>query len=237
MRKGRDTEREKERKAGDSAKQFVSAFPGMNNGKVRSIHKRGTVLFTEGQPASGVYVIRSGRAKLSISSAQGQVLILRVVQEGQLIGVNSVLNGFPSEFTAETLERCQTEFIPSADFVAMQTLSKHFNEFVMRELGSEVSDLIEKSRMILLSQTAAEKLARLLLLWCDESGVGEACDVAVHNRFTHEEVAQMICSSRETVTRLLSEFSKRRLIRLTGNTILIRDRAALEGFTKRRKLH
>ena len=232
MRKGQDFRGDRGEKTGDQ--RSANNFPRLSNGKKTSIHNRGTVLFTEGQPASGVYIIRSGRAKLSISSAHGQVLILRIVQEGQLIGVTSVLSGFPSEFTAETLERCQTEFIPSADFFAMQLLNKDFNEFVLRELGTEVSDSIEKLRMILLSQTAAEKLARLLLKWCDECGVSEARGVSVLNTFTHEEVAQMICTSRETVTRLLGEFSKRRLVRLTGNTILIRDRTALETIAKRK---
>ncbi len=46
--------------------------------------------------------------------------------------------------------------------------------------------------------------------------------------FTHEEIAQMICSSRETVTRLLATLSRRQIIRITSDSILIRDRAALE---------
>jgi CRP/FNR family cyclic AMP-dependent transcriptional regulator len=64
---------------------------------------------------------------------------------------------------------------------------------------------------VVLARSSAGKLARLL-----------------RSSMTHEEIAQMIGSSRETVTRLLSELKKKELIRLEGSTLVIRNRTALE---------
>jgi CRP/FNR family transcriptional regulator, cyclic AMP receptor protein len=70
----------------------------------------------------------------------------------------------------------------------------------------------------------------LLLSWSGhrewESGVSE---VRIRSSLTHEEIAQMIGSSRETVTRLLSELKKKELIRLEGSTLVICNRLALEA--------
>src|SRR5688572_18135826 len=75
----------------------------MNN-TLSSLHRRGAVLFSEGQQARGVYVLRAGRAKVSISSSEGKVWILRIAQPGDLLGLNSALKDSPYEATVEAIE-------------------------------------------------------------------------------------------------------------------------------------
>jgi CRP/FNR family transcriptional regulator len=74
---------------------------------------------------------------------------------------------------------------------------------------------------LLLPQTADARLAKLLLEWSEDAP-------QITKSFTHEEIAQMICSSRETVTRLLANLNRRRIIGVTSDSILISDRAALQ---------
>jgi CRP/FNR family transcriptional regulator len=105
--------------------------------------------------------------------------------------------------------------------------SKDVSDEVLHALKQELTELLERTRLLLLSETAAEKLARLLLKWANEDGNVVAGGIRVNINFTHEEVAQMICMSRETVTRLFGEFSRRGLIEFDGNTIFLRDRLAL----------
>jgi CRP-like cAMP-binding protein len=78
-----------------------------------------------------------------------------------------------------------------------------------------------------LSQSAAEKLARLLIRWCDEVGKSTPQGIRVNPGLTHEEMGQMICTSRETVTRLLNEFRRQSIVHLARNSILVRNRQAL----------
>jgi CRP/FNR family transcriptional regulator, cyclic AMP receptor protein len=82
----------------------------------------------------------------------------------------------------------------------------------------------------LLARSSAGKLARLLLSWEGRrEWKGGASEVRIRSSLTHEEIAQMLGSSRETVTRLLSELKKKELIRLEGSTLVIRNRTALEA--------
>jgi CRP/FNR family cyclic AMP-dependent transcriptional regulator len=79
-----------------------------------------------------------------------------------------------------------------------------------------------------LARSSSGKLARLLLS-CAPTGIQASEELHLRSSMTHEEMAQRIGSSRETVTRLLSDLKKKRLIRLEGATLVIRDRTGLEA--------
>jgi CRP/FNR family cyclic AMP-dependent transcriptional regulator len=207
----------------------VESLRDFGSAKLSTIHPRGTRLFTEGQQVQGVYLVVAGAVKVSISSAQGRVLILRIARPGDLLGVKSTLLGLPYEATAETLRQCRTVFIPQAEFISLHNRDEQLRQAVLGALGGYVSSLIEATRRLMLSETAAEKLAGLLLKWCDEHGVVEPRGIRVRNDFTQEEMANMICTSRETVTRLLGEFSKHGLIQMAANNVFINNRRGLES--------
>ena len=80
---------------------------------------------------------------------------------------------------------------------------------------------------LILSRSSTGKLARLLLSSSSREAQ-QAAETRLHSAMTHEEMAQRIGSSRETVTRLLSDLKKKRLIRIDGATLVIRNRTALE---------
>jgi CRP/FNR family cyclic AMP-dependent transcriptional regulator len=95
-----------------------------------------------------------------------------------------------------------------------------------REFQSAYRDIHE----LVLARSSAGKLARLLLSWSDARERDSACrEIRIRSSMTHEEIAQMIGPSRETVTRLLSELKKKELICLEGSTLVIRNRPALEA--------
>ena len=189
-----------------------------------SVHGRGKVLFAEGEPARGAYILRSGRAAVSISSSEGRVVILRMAQPGDVLGLNSVLRGAPCETTVKTLESCRTDFIPRADLMELVKTSQPGNQAILKILSHESTQLTARMRAILLAQSASARLAKLLLEWSEQSE-------RIDRVFTHEEIAQMICSSRETVTRLLTSMSRRKIVQITPDSIVVRDRAALEAIT------
>jgi CRP/FNR family transcriptional regulator len=80
---------------------------------------------------------------------------------------------------------------------------------------------------LLLASSSTAKLARLLLSWVADEPRNR--ELRVNNNFTHGEMAQMIGSSRETVTRLLSDLRRKELIRLEGSTLIIPNRIALQA--------
>ena len=140
---------------------------------------------------------------------------------GDVLGLNSVLRSSTYDATVKALEPCRTDFIPRAELMELMGRSQAGTQAILKILSHELNELTARTRSLLLPQTVRARLAKLMLEWGTQS-------VRIDRVFTHEEIAQMICSSRETVTRLLASLSRRRIIEVTSESILIRDHAALE---------
>ena len=199
-----------------------------NISNLNSLHGRGEVLFAEGELVRGIYVLRTGRATVSISSSEGRVVILRIAEAGDVLGLNAVLRSSSYNATVTTIEACRTQFISRAHLVDIMERSQSGAYAISQILSRELTELTDRARSLLLPQTANARLAKLLLEWCKKSEADQARPVRIDRSFTQEQIAQMICSSRETVTRLLGSFTKRQIILISSDSILIRDRPALE---------
>ncbi|HEY3580638.1 MAG TPA: Crp/Fnr family transcriptional regulator [Pyrinomonadaceae bacterium] len=207
---------------------FLHAIHASNISDLNSLHARGSVLFAEGEPARGVYILRTGRATVSIASSEGRIVMLRLARPGDVLGLNSVLRNCPYDTTVKTLEPCRTDFISRLELIDLMRQSEAGTQAVLNVLSRELTELTDRAKLLLLPQTVRGRLARLLLEWSKANNSDALHPVRLDKVFTHEEIAQMICSSRETVTRLLAHFSKQQVIRITSDSILIRDRDALE---------
>jgi len=206
---------------GADFRSLLQAIHSSNISNLSLVHPRGKVLFAEGEPARGVFILRTGRAATSISSSEGRLVILRIAQAGDVLGLNSVLRNASYNTTIKTIESCRTEFIPRKELVDLMERNQPTAQAIAQLLSREVAELTNRARSLLLPQTASAKLAKLLLEWSEHAP-------HITKSFTHEDLAHMICSSRETVTRLLASLNRRRIIRVTPDNILISDRAALQ---------
>ncbi|HZQ25000.1 MAG TPA: Crp/Fnr family transcriptional regulator [Terriglobales bacterium] len=195
--------------------------------KYASSFPQSAVLFVEGQAARGVYIVCSGRVKLSTTSRDGKTLILRIAEAGEVLGLHATVSGKPYELTAEALQPSQLDFIRRDDF--LKFLQNHADACLhaAQHLSQNCQSAYEMIRSLGLSHSVSEKLARLLLEW---AGDGEPTKdgIRIKVALTHEEIAQLIGTSRETVTRVLGEFRDKNLAQLRGSTLLIRNKAALE---------
>jgi len=207
----------------------ISEARGLKNRKLTKYYPRGSVLFVEGQRPRGVYVLCEGRAKVSIASAAGKTLVLRIALPGELLGMNATLTGEAYGATVETLERCRIDFIAREDVLKVLDRDKRACLGVAQALSRKLSGVVDHTRLLFLSKSASEKLARLLVRWCDEQGQRTAQGIRIDSGLTHEEMAQMICASRETVTRVLGEFKRKDILSLADKAIFVRNRKALES--------
>src|SRR5216684_111582 len=191
-------------------------------------YPKGATLFVEGQAPRGVFILCTGRVKLSTSSADGKTLILRVSEPGEVLGLPATVTGKPYELTADVIEPTQANFISRQDFLLFLREHGEAALRVAQQLGETYHSAIAEMRTIGLSHSAGEKLARFLLDLTteDDSGKGE---IKLTLTLTHEEIAQMIGASRETVTRLFSDFKKKQLLQIKGSTVIIKNRAGLES--------
>ena len=194
-----------------------------------SVMPAGAVLFVEGQTPRGVFILCSGMVKLSTTSKEGKVLILKQAEAGEVLGLSAVIAGEPFELTAETAGPCQINFIEREALVRLIEKNGEFGLHASQALSREFQSAYRDIHDLVLARSSAGKLARLLLSWTPIREQFEPPEIRVRASLTHEEMAQMIGSSRETVTRLLSDLKKKEFIRLDGSTLVIRNRTALEA--------
>ncbi len=192
----------------------------------KQTYPAGSLLFAEGQTPRGILVLCSGRVKLSTTSREGKVLILKVAAPGEVLGLSAVLSGVCFEATAETVTPCRVNFVGRDAFVSFLGRSGEAGLRAARAVSKEYQDACLEIQEILLAPSSAGKLAKLLLSWADGNGNGR--EPRVRSMLTHEEMAQMIGASRETVTRVMTQLKRKQLIRLEGSTLVIRNRTGLE---------
>jgi CRP/FNR family cyclic AMP-dependent transcriptional regulator len=190
-------------------------------------YPKGAALFVEGQPSRGVFNLCAGHVKLSTSSADGKTLILSISEPGDVLGLPATISGRPYEVSADVIEPAKTDFIPRSDFL---NFLREFGEAALRvaqELSETYQTAVAEMRTISLSHSAGEKLARFILDWGahhpSEDGM-----IRFSLPLTHEEIAQMIGASRETVTRLFADMKRKNLLCVKGSSITIQDKPGLE---------
>jgi CRP/FNR family transcriptional regulator len=197
--------------------------------KSTATYPKGALLFVEKQDARGIYVLCEGEVKLSISSPEGKVLIMRIARAGELLGLMAAMANLPYEVTAETIHPCQVAFVRREDFLRFLAKHPEASQNAVKQMGSQYRGACEQLRTVGLSASAQEKLARLLLTWSE--GIQQTKEgTRIKLPLTHEEIAEFIGITRETVTRTLSHFKVKHLVAIQGSTLMIPNRAALENY-------
>jgi len=195
--------------------------------KSSSAYPESAILFLEKQESRGVFVLCEGEVKLSISSSEGKTLILRIAKPGEILGLMAVLSGKSYEVTAETLRPSQIAFVRSDDFIRFVGQHPEASQGIVKQLSSNYRGACEQLRTVGLLTSAPQKLAKLLLDW-SAAAEPRTPGTRITMPLTHEEIAEFIGSTRETVTRTLSNFRVRQLVTLKGSSLMISDRAGLE---------
>jgi CRP/FNR family cyclic AMP-dependent transcriptional regulator len=204
-----------------------AALEKLNEIKATAHYPKSAMLFVEGQQPRGVFVLCSGRAKLSASSRKGKTVITAMAGPGDVLGLSATISNHPYEVTVEMVEPGQANFIARNSL--LEFLKEH-GEVTLRvaeQLSRNYYAAHESIRMLGLAASPAERLATLLLSWAKTSNHKDAPQLQL--TLTHEEIAEMIGATRETVSRLFSDFKKKQLIQMNGATLVIADKAAMEN--------
>jgi len=204
-----------------------TALQAFESIKYATAYPQKGVLFVEGQMPRGIFVLCKGRVKLSINSPSGRTDIVKLVEPGEVLGMSATISGKPYQVTAETIDPCQVNFVKRDDFLRFLKDDVEACFKVAEQLSEKYHNACKEAGSLGLSHSAAEKLAKLLLEWSAKAGDGSKAEPRLKLRLTHEEIAQMIGTSRETVTRLFAEMKKHQIVQSKGSTLVIRNTSAL----------
>jgi CRP/FNR family cyclic AMP-dependent transcriptional regulator len=205
-----------------------NAVQRLNEITSAAVYPRASMLFIEGQRGRGVFVLCTGRAKLSTTSREGKTIITKISDHGDVLGLNATISDRPYEVTAEMVEPGQ------ANFIKAESLLQFLHDYgevalrVAQQLSRDYYSAYDGIRTLGLSSSPGQRFAKLLLGWSAERGDSSNA-LRLHLLLTHGEIAEMIGTTRETVSRLFSEFRVKHLIQAKGSNLVILNKTALEG--------
>lgn len=121
-------------------------------------YPRGSVLFAEGRPVRGIYILCDGRAKLSICSDAGKRLTLRIAGQGEVLGLGASLSNTPYEITAELLDNSQVVFVRRKDLLKFLREHREVCLQVVRMLSQDLHGAYERVRTIGMIRTRRPRM-------------------------------------------------------------------------------
>ena len=208
---------------GETLSEFLAIAPEVS-------HSRSETLFVEGETPKYVFLICSGRVKLTVTSREGRTAILRIAGAGEILGLSPAMSGTPHETTAEAVELCRVKAIRVSEFLNFLQKYPEASREATRCLLHDYRVVLNNVCRLALPNTVAGRLATLLLEWLD---CHHTCSSSTNDRrfivaLTQEEIASMANTSRETVSRVLNQFQQDKLISIKGAAVTILQPKALE---------
>lgn len=183
----------------------------------RTSYKRNAVLMTEGETGETLFIIVSGSAKVFVSDDNGDEMVLYIKGAGEYIGDIALLDDAPRSASVTTLEKTVVYGISKDDFLAVLRNNLDISMAIIRSLTRRLRHETDSVRSL-----ALESVYRRLASKLDELSVTTDDGVRIlPRRFSHQELSSMIGSSREMVTKVLSELTKGDYIELRDNRIAI----------------
>jgi len=152
----------------------------------------------------------------------------RVAHPGEILGLSEAMLGSPYEFTAETLYPCKIALIRREDLLRFLTQYPQAYRCIAEELTSQFHAACEQLRTVGLSSSVPSRLAKLILVW-GSNGQQIKQRARISLPLTHEQIAEFIGTTRETVSRTLGDFKDRNLVTRQGSMLTIPSMAALEN--------
>jgi len=136
----------------------INVLEALDSVKATIVCPRNTVLFREGQPARGVFVLCEGRAKLSVCSESGKRLTLHVAIPGEVLGLSAALSGGPYEVTAELLDDARVAMVKRKELLSFLREHREACLHVVDLLSQDLHIAYERVRSVGLGRTRRSRV-------------------------------------------------------------------------------
>lgn len=209
---------------------LLAGLTAADDARVRAAAQRRTcrarqALFRQDERAEALFLVESGRVKLTQLTPSGQEIIVRLAGPGELIAAIAVLDGRPYPFTATALEPTEVLLWPRAALSELFRSLPRFQANVIEVVGAHTREMLDRFRE-LATEPVPRRLARAVLRVVRLGGRAEGTAVRLE-RITQQDLADMAATTLYTVSRILSEWEGRRLVETGRGKLLVRDRDAL----------
>jgi CRP/FNR family cyclic AMP-dependent transcriptional regulator len=188
----------------------------------------GSIVFAEGQASRSVSVVCDGRVKLTASSRDGKTLLVKIAKPGDVLGLSAALSNTLYEVTAQAIEPTQIKTFDQKDFLHFIRRHVEGSLHAAESLSNEYRSALADACRLALSSSIAGRVAHLLLELAVQSETASNVQPEIHMSLKHEDIASMLGSSRESVTRVLNNLRRKGIISIKGPKLTILRKEALE---------
>ena len=184
--------------------------------------EREQVILTQEESGESLYFIAEGRVRVVLYGEDGKEITLSTLREGEFFGEMALIDGEPRSASVVAVDNSTLLVISRQNFLG---LIKKYPRVALVFL-SEMSRRLRKADEMIGSLALLDvsgRVARFLLDLGKAEGQEERGGIVVPNRPTHQEIASRIGTTRETVTRVLSELQSRGFITMKGKKVIIHE--------------
>ena len=206
----------------------VPLFEGLNDNELGALSQMATlrpfprerVVIMAEEEGDTLFVIHSGQVKVSIVSEDGREVILSILSAGDFFGEMSLLDGNPRSANVTTMQETELLMLRRSDFVRLIQNAPHIAVKLLSVLAGRLRKTDRQIEGLALSDVTG-RITQTLLQLADEHGTPTPEGILVRNRPTHQDLANMSGTTRETVSRVLKRLENQGYIAAKGKDLLI----------------
>jgi len=195
--------------------------------------RRGEVIFHIGDPGDALFVIVSGEVKISLPSETGDEAILATLRDGDVFGELALLDGAPRSASATAISPTEAVVLPRERFRELIATEAGVRDALLASIAGELRRLtmhVEELHFLDITGRLAAQLVRL----AREGGtVGSDGAIRLRTNLTQGDLAAMVGCTRQSVNKLLGQFTDAGLLRLERDAIIVTDLDGLRATSRR----
>lgn len=198
------------------------------NGHTPVLYRKKSFLFHEEDPSAFVYIIKKGRVRLTSFRSDGSEKQFFIAEEGCICGEHGCLMHHPHQSSAVAIVDAEIYRISTQELEQAMQQNWQLASLIMQVLCRKNSILTNMVLELSFTQSI-QRIAQLLINLTRQYGVEEKSGCRINIRFTHQDVASMINTSRVTVSNIFTIFYERGLLKKEGGCFILCDPEAMEA--------
>lgn len=192
---------------------------------------KGQTLVRSGEPASGVYCIKKGKVKAFLTGSKNRQFILRMVGEGELIGLSGIMNNDMYNCSSVAMEHVTTCFIPMADLKKVIENEPVIREKIMKDLYGRLR-LMEQRVVNVSKKSVREQLAELLISGSEAVKLNETGEN--YSKYSLSDLASIMGTNRNYLYKVLADLTDKNVISVQNRRLVVNNMAALSRIARGR---
>lgn len=189
---------------------------------VKKTIQKNAVIFSPGDPGTHIYYVVSGRIKIYSLAREGREVIYWFCTPKDFFGLAELCGGAQRTVFAEAVEKTELLCIGQRDFEELIQRNPEMSFALMRVFGSRIRKAHDTIKDLVTCDVRS-RVAQLITKLGKVVGVQSEKGIELRNKFTHQEMADMIGATRTTVTEVISSFKRQGLIQYEAGKITILD--------------